>query len=189
MVHNFYVVVWKKKKKVSTYISETSWIVHKRWRNNHNNTFGTIKAVTLVSQLEFWFWFFFSTSEVCSCLYKVYKKKTTPNLHFFAKLRSMIAWHSRHWKRIDDSVTEDATELKSHSLSLLGTSESCYQFKSRNHCKPASILLIFRIFTLHTSTLFCCKISFYKNQENPNSCWRKLRFFFFLKVFQIYVGF
>lgn len=40
-------------KNISTYISGTSWIVCKRWRHNHKITFGTIRTVTLVSQLGF----------------------------------------------------------------------------------------------------------------------------------------
>lgn len=65
------------------------------------------------------------------------------------------------------------------------TFEACYNFKSRKHCKPASVLLIFKTFALCTSALFYCKTSFYKREENLTYCSRKLRFsFIYLNYFR-----
>lgn len=85
------------------------------------------------------------------------------------------------YRRCYKSKKQSSNGLKSH----FGAFEACYNFKSRNHCKPASILLIFKIFALYTSTLFCCKTSFYQKEETPTYCWRKLRFsFIYLKYFR-----
>lgn len=144
----------------------------KRWCSN-KNTFDTVQTVTLASQwLVLGCLFFFHLWGISLFVQDVQNEAGTKSSLFCkARIYDWITFKKlkKNWWFCNGRCCRSEKQFLKELQSYLGTFEACYNFRSRNHCKGASVL-IFKMFTLYTWSSFCCKTSFYKS-KTPLTVW------------------